>query len=373
MAVRTIQGDLFQAAAQTLVNTVNTVGVMGKGIAKEFRQRFPEMYADYVARCKAGSVVLGKPYLYRRQSAPWIINFPTKDHWRSTARLADIRIGLDYLLHHIDEWGVTSIAVPPLGCGLGGLDWAIVGPTLFQYLERLQIPVELFTPLDVSADQMTLEFFTGTDVTDEWEVPSGKPVRAHWLAVLEVLDRINRQPYHPPIGRIGFEKLVYFAKSLGLPLELRFERGSFGPHSRQYKTMLSRLLNNGLLDEERRNAMYVQHVGPVFETATQRAEAITRWEVEIELLVDLFMRIQTTREAELAATAHYASNELRERLQRNPSEMEVFNEVREWKRRRRPSFDDESIAEAVRDMAVLRWLAVEGSAELPVPGDIAAA
>src|SRR5438067_13930817 len=97
MPVKVVIGDLFESDAQTLVNTVNTVGVMGKGIALGFKQRYPEMYEDYVSRCNAGEVALGRPYLYRRPEPPWVINFPTKDHWRSVARLDAIIEGLDYL------------------------------------------------------------------------------------------------------------------------------------------------------------------------------------------------------------------------------------------------------------------------------------
>src|SRR6266508_6326123 len=137
---------MFESDAQTLVNTVNCVGVMGKGIALEFKKRFPDMYADYVARCERGQVRLGEPYLYRTPVPPWILNFPTKDHWRSVSRLEDIIQGLDHLLQHYEEWGIKSIAVPPLGCGQGQLEWRVVGPTLYRYLSRMDIPVELYAP-----------------------------------------------------------------------------------------------------------------------------------------------------------------------------------------------------------------------------------
>ncbi|MGQ9779784.1 MAG: macro domain-containing protein, partial [Bacillota bacterium] len=144
--VRILVGDLFASKAQTLVNTVNCVGVMGKGVALEFKKRFPKMYEDYVRRCKAGLVKLGKPYLYRNLTGPWILNFPTKDHWRSVSRLSDIVQGLEYLVKHYKEWGITSLAVPPLGCGQGQLEWRVVGPTLYRYLNAMDIPVELYAP-----------------------------------------------------------------------------------------------------------------------------------------------------------------------------------------------------------------------------------
>ena len=147
MIEKVLIGNLFETNAQTLVNTVNCVGVMGKGIALEFKQRFPEMYKDYVERCNRKQVRLGEPYIFRSLFPPHIINFPTKDHWRSVSRLSDIVRGLAYLEEHYLDWGVTSLAVPPLGCGSGGLEWKIVGPTLARYLQQLDVPVYLFAPL----------------------------------------------------------------------------------------------------------------------------------------------------------------------------------------------------------------------------------
>src|SRR6266852_4250288 len=147
LMVNVLIGDMFESGAQTLVNTVNTVGVMGKGIALGFRKRFPEMFEDYVRRCERHEVALRRPYIYRRLTPPHIINFPTKDHWRSVSKLEDITQGLRYVQAHITEWGVTSLAVPPLGCGEGRLDWRVVGPTLYRHLRDLGIPVELYAPL----------------------------------------------------------------------------------------------------------------------------------------------------------------------------------------------------------------------------------
>src|SRR6266568_3518496 len=101
--VRVQIGNMFESRVQTLVNTVNCVGVMGKGIALEFKREFPEMFADYEVRCRRGEVRLGRPYLYKRLVPPWVLNFPTKDHWRSVARLEDITRGLEHLGAHYRE------------------------------------------------------------------------------------------------------------------------------------------------------------------------------------------------------------------------------------------------------------------------------
>ncbi len=141
-----VHGDLFLSDAQTIVNTVNTVGVMGKGVALEFRKRFPEMFQDYRRRCKQGEVKLGQPYLYKEKGIPYILNFPTKDHWRSQSQLKDVVHGLEYLKQHYAKWGISSLAVPALGCGLGGLEWRIVSSVLIENLKQLEIPVKLYSP-----------------------------------------------------------------------------------------------------------------------------------------------------------------------------------------------------------------------------------
>jgi hypothetical protein len=103
-------------------------------------------------------VRLGEPYLYRRLIEPWILNFPTKDHWRSVSRLADILQGLEHLQKHFREWGITSLAVPPLGCGEGRLEWRVVGPTLYRRLSEMDVAVKLYAPLGTSREELKTVF-----------------------------------------------------------------------------------------------------------------------------------------------------------------------------------------------------------------------
>ena len=144
--VKLVTGNLFDTEAQTLVNAVNCAGVMGKGIALAFKRRYPAMFADYIARCEDGRVRLGELYLYRGDSFPYILNCPTKKHWRSAAKLEDIADGLAHLEAHYRAWGITSLAVPALGCGAGQLAWGVVGPVLREALRRLEITVDLYAP-----------------------------------------------------------------------------------------------------------------------------------------------------------------------------------------------------------------------------------
>ena len=145
------QGNLLKAPAEALVNAVNTVGVMGKGIALQFRQAFPEMYRAYEKACKNGHMQLGQVQVYDLGGLVggprWIINFPTKGHWRASSRLADVESGLIDLVTKVRKLGIRSIAIPPLGCGNGGLNWNEVRPRIEQTFAALtDVQVLLYEP-----------------------------------------------------------------------------------------------------------------------------------------------------------------------------------------------------------------------------------
>lgn len=143
--LRFVTGDLFGSKAQTLVNTVNCVGVMGKGVALAFKERYPEMYDDYRRRCEAGEIRPGVLTLYTT-TPPWVLNFPTKRHWRNRSRLGDVEAGLKALAEQYKDWGIESLGIPALGCGHGGLDWSNVRPLIEKYLGPLDINVEVYEP-----------------------------------------------------------------------------------------------------------------------------------------------------------------------------------------------------------------------------------
>jgi O-acetyl-ADP-ribose deacetylase (regulator of RNase III) len=264
--VKVLFGDILKSKAQTLVNTVNCVGVMGKGIALEFKERFPDMFNDYMERCNRNEVRLGKPYLYKRLILPWTLNFPTKGHWRSVSRIEDIVKGLKYLLQHYKEWGITSLAVPPLGCGQGQLEWKIVGPTLYRYLNQLEIPVELYAPYGTPHEELQPEFLEQDPDAKRVE-PELAPerIKPAWVALVEILRRVEQEPYHWPVGRTTFQKIAYIATQEGLPTGLEYQKSSFGPFSPELKGVITRLVNNGLIREEQLGRMFAVKVGPTFE------------------------------------------------------------------------------------------------------------
>lgn len=139
------RGSLFDSTCKTLVNTVNCVGVMGKGIAKEFKKRHTLMFTEYKKLCKDGKVELGKPYLYSKDGVS-IINFPTKQHWQNNGDIEGIKKGLAEVVAKAREWGLTSVAFPPLGCGNGNLKWSDVGPIMCKALADAPFKVEIYAP-----------------------------------------------------------------------------------------------------------------------------------------------------------------------------------------------------------------------------------
>ena len=151
MPIESGQRDLLAAPVDALVNPVNTEGVMGKGLALQFKKAFPEMFRSYERACKAGEVMVGRMHVVQRLTSPrFIINFPTKKHWRQPSRLEYIDAGLCDLIVHVRDLGIRSIAVPPLGCGNGGLDWAEVRPVIVHAFDAVpEVRVLLFEPAGV--------------------------------------------------------------------------------------------------------------------------------------------------------------------------------------------------------------------------------
>jgi uncharacterized protein YwgA len=345
---------------------------MGKGIALGFRKQFPEMYEDYVRRCQRGEVRLGEPYLYRRLTPPHVINFPTKGHWRSRSHLTDIVRGLRYLQTHIGSWDVASIAVPPLGCGEGQLEWRVVGPTLYRHLKQLGIVVELYAPFGTPHEELQPSFLAGSEreapQTTQFKVEPGA------VALVAILEEVSKHRYRWPVGRIGFQKIAYFATEAGIPTGLEYGRGSYGPYSSGLKPMLSRLEHNGLIRERQLGSkMFETLVGPTYEDAKRGySSMLNEWREKIDRVADLVRRMRT-EDAEIAATSHFVAKEFARRHGQWPTELEVLMGVMEWKKRRKPPLDQRRVAIAIRELKLLGWLDAKASHDLPIPDEAAIA
>lgn len=355
--IKLTQGNLLNSRAQALVNTVNCVGIMGKGVALAFKRRYPDMFKDYVRRCDAGTVKLGKPYVYRADDH-LIVNFPTKDHWRSVSRLEDIESGLVYLREHLDEWGIASIAVPPLGCGNGQLDWSVVGPTLDKHLRTFGIPVELYVPYSVEPSEAQLALINVPEAQNGVRQEAPK-IATGALALVDILARVEAEPYHWPVGRILFQKIAYFATVAGVPTALEYGANSYGPYAASLGRLTAQLQNNGLVSEVRRGNMIETRVGSTFADAKKHyAAELQKWEQSIDRVVDLVARFDS-RQAEVAGSVHYVASALAARFGRRPTATEVIESVEKWKIRRKPPIKREELTRAVVELAAMRWIDVQ--------------
>ncbi len=215
------QGNLLEADAEALVNTVNCVGVMGKGIALQFKQAYPENFRRYERECKAGEIRLGQMFVFQTgllSNPKFIVNFPTKQHWKGKSRLDDIRRGLVDLANVVRANSIVSIAIPPLGCGNGGLDWNDVFPLIQTALAELpQVRVLVYAPQP-------------TPPADEMLVATKRPrlTRARALVIL-LIARYREHGYRAT--KLEVQKLAYFLQVAGEPLKLRYVKDKFGPYA----------------------------------------------------------------------------------------------------------------------------------------------
>lgn len=323
-----VQGDLLGAEVDALVNTVNTVGVMGKGIALQFKQAFPANFKLYHAACKRGDVQLGKMFVFDagQLTVPrYIINFPTKGHWRARSRIEDIEAGLGDLHAVVEELGIRSIAMPPLGCGNGGLRWADVRPRIEEALADLaETRVVVFEP-------------SGAPRSDEMRVATSKPRMSRGRAVLiKLLDRYLG-PAALGASPIEIQKLMYFAEAAGEPLKLAFEAGRYGPYAEKLNHVLQQMEGH-----------YVRGYGdrstPVWEAepialmpgAAAEAEAWLQAHPEsvesIDKVIALTEGFQSPYEMELLATVHWIGTKMDPRATDDP-EM-ALDHVRSWSERK---------------------------------------
>ncbi|MBA2491156.1 MAG: macro domain-containing protein [Gammaproteobacteria bacterium] len=228
--IRFEQGDILRAEAEALINTVNCVGIMGRGIALQFRNTFPANFKAYAAACKRGEVQPGRMFVFDTGDLTWpryIINFPTKRHWRGKSRIEDIRAGLDALVTEIRERRIRSVAIPPLGSGLGGLDWSEVRPLIEHAMEGLpEVEVRVFEPGGGPAD---------TKANRSREVPRMTPGRA---ALVGLMRRYLDGLMDPFITLLEVHKLMYFLQEAGEPLRLRYVKGPYGPYAENLRHVL---------------------------------------------------------------------------------------------------------------------------------------
>ena len=234
-----MHGNLLDAPVDAIVNTVNTVGVMGKGIALQFKQAYPDNFRAYEAACRRGEVQLGQMFVVETGRLDYprlIVNFPTKKHWRARSQLSDIQAGLASLQRTIREHAITSIAVPPLGCGNGGLSWRDVRPLIAEALGDLPgVRVVVYPPEGPPAATMMK---VGT------ERPAITAGRAALLVLLGDYMRLSQieEPGGPEgASLLEIQKLMYFLQEAGQRLSLNYAKAQYGPYAENLNHVLQKL------------------------------------------------------------------------------------------------------------------------------------
>lgn len=228
--IRFAQGDILEVDAEALVNSVNCVGVMGRGVALQFKHAYPANFKAYAAACRRGEVQPGRMFVFATgglANPRYIINFPTKRHWRGKSRMEDIAAGLEALVDEITSRGIRSVALPPLGSGLGGLAWQDVRPLIVDALACLpDVDITVFepsaTPVDRRANRST-------------DVPAMTAGRA---ALVGLMHRYLAALMDPTISLLEVHKLMYFLQEAGQPLRLEFKKAGHGPYAENLRHVL---------------------------------------------------------------------------------------------------------------------------------------
>lgn len=346
-------GNLFESQAKTLVNTINCVGVMGKGIALDFKKRYPDMYDEYVSMCSSGIIRPGTPYVYQDLYGTSILNFPTKDHWRSPSKLSYIVSGLAWFREHYHEYGITSIAFPPLGCGNGGLSWEIVGPIMYDNLKDLPIDIEIYAPFGTPEEQLTISFLENNLVSSTKEVLGTKNMQMnkYWLLILYVVQKLNHDRYSLNVGRTIFQKVCYILTRTGIPTGFHFVESSYGPYAKEVKEAITVLSNANLMTERKLGRMVETVVTPSFVLPQNM---FTEDEIgRADYAFDLLSRIKSTDQAEMIATVLFSFDGIAQTQQ--PTEQQVYDHVMGWKPHWKDTKDTE-VRTTICDLSSLGWM-----------------
>lgn len=346
VSITITQGDLLkQDDVDAIVNTVNCVGVMGKGIALQFKNKWPANNAAYEAACKAKQVRPGIMFVFDSGGLVkpnYIINFPTKDHWRGKSRIEFIRDGLVDLVEQVKRLCIHSIAIPPLGCGNGGLKWDEVRPLIEQAFAGLSdVEVRLFEPAG-APDPKSMEVRTLRP-----KMTSGR------AAILKVLDTYRTLEYG--LSRIEVQKLAYFLQEAGENLKLTFVKNQYGPYSDELRHALNHMeghfirgLGDGVVEAE---------IEPVADALTEADQfviasghgALERHVANVASLIEGF---QSPYGMELLATVHWVAT-------REPNAHSIDEAVRavhSWNERKAKIMQPAHIAAAWNRLESQGWL-----------------
>jgi len=336
-----ITGNLLEADTQALVNTVNTVGVMGKGIALQFKERFPINFKIYAAECKKGEMKVGKMLVVKENTLNGeiiIINFPTKTEWFKKSQYDYIEEGLKDLARVIEEYKIQSIAIPPLGCGNGGLKWDKVKPLMDKYLGHFSnVTIKIYEP-----NETVKEILQKENVKKEVGLTAARAMLLHALYHYEKLGEVATI--------FAANKLAYFLQKSGEPLRLQFVPYKYGPYAQAVEKVLYALNGKYLKGMEQMKARAFEPLQLNYERYDE-VETFIKSNLSIEQkqrLGNLFEAIEgfeSTLSLEILSSTHFLLGE-------NPkaTEDELFEKIKNWNERKKNLITKEYINIAINHL-----------------------
>lgn len=339
------KGNLLDDDSEALVNTVNTVGVMGKGIALQFKLAYPENFKIYEKACRAKTFKIGEVLTVPLGmfNPKYIINFPTKEHWRGKSKIEYIELGLQALVKEVKNLGIRSIAIPPLGCGNGGLDWEDVRPRIEKAFEELRdVKVHLYLP-------------AGSPDPDKLKIGTKKPHLTDSRALLIALLENYAIPGYK-LTLLEVQKLAYFLQELGQPLKLNFKRFYYGPYAENLNFVLQKLEGHyirGYVDRKRDTQIYL-----LPNAAKEAREFLTGKEEPLTILKrvsEVIRGFETPYGMELLSTVHWV---MKEKPSIANDVEEVVKEVQSWSLYKKRTFQENHIRKAWQHLKKLDMIPV---------------
>ncbi|MCK5717020.1 MAG: macro domain-containing protein [Thiomargarita sp.] len=293
-------GNILLENTEAIINTVNCVGVMGRGIALQFKKAFPENYKVYAAACKRKEVQPGQMFIYDMGGVAlprYIINFPTKRHWRGKSRIEDIEAGLKTLVGELRIRSIKSVAIPPLGSGLGGLEWATVRHRIEQALANLDdMRIIIFEPNNAPAID---------NIVRNQKVPNMTPGRA---TLVMLIHRYLGGLLDPFVTLLEVHKLMYFMQEAGEPLRLKYTKAPYGPYAENLRHVLHVIeghLVSGYFDGGDAPNKPLQLVPRAIEDAVVFLEQYVDTKKRLEKVTKLVEGFESPFGLELLATVHW--------------------------------------------------------------------
>jgi O-acetyl-ADP-ribose deacetylase (regulator of RNase III) len=342
------RGDILEAKADALVNTVNCVGVMGRGIALQFRKAFPQNFKFYEAACEREEVRPGRMLVFETgllAGPRFVINFPTKRHWKGKSRIEDIDSGLRALVQEIRNRSIHSVAVPPLGCGLGGLNWKTVRPRIIRAFEDIpDVRVLLFEPAGAPKPEKMSKEHLAPNMT------LGRAV------LVELMVRYLVAVLDPFVSLLEIHKLMYFMQEAGQPLKLKYEKALYGPYAKNLRHVLNVIEGHfitGYGDAEDKPELPIELLPEAARIAAQMVTSNPETQTRFERVARLIHGFETPYGMELLATVHWVSTR-----EGADSAEEAIAKTYEWNERKR-IFDPNQIRRAWQVLNEQGWLSPE--------------